>query len=101
MSIKEKKLVYVAGPYRADTMEEIWDNLMNARAAGKLVYNMWLSKKRAKAVYDQILLRIGTPSESLTYIGEGLHNPPYDNTLPEGRSLNRTVTVSIEYEKEE
>lgn len=68
---------------------------------GKEVYNMWLSERRAKAVYDQILLRMGTPSESLTYTGEGPHNPLYDNTLPEGRSLNRTVTVSIEYEKEE
>ena len=66
---------------------------------GQEAYNMWLSKRRAKAVYDPILLRAGDHSERLTYTGEGPHNPLYDNSLPEGRSLNRTVTVSIEYEK--
>ena len=68
---------------------------------GKEEYNMKLSERRAKAVYDQILAGGMTAGERLTYAGAGPHNPIYDNSLPEGRALNRTVTVSLEYEKKE
>ena len=30
-----------------------------------------------------------------------LYDPLFDNTLPEGRALNRTVTVTLEYEQKE
>ncbi len=68
---------------------------------GKENYNLRLSERRAKAVYDQILAGGITASERITYEGIGLRDPLYDNGLPEGRALNRTVTVSLEYEEKE
>ncbi len=37
--------------------------------------------------------------KNLTYTGVGPHNPLYDNAAPEGRALNRTVTITLEYEE--
>ena len=67
---------------------------------GKEAYNLWLSARRAKSVFDQIVSGMRIDDEKISHVGSGLHNPPYDNNLPEGRALNRTVTVSLEYEKE-
>ncbi len=62
-------------------------------------YNMRLSERRARAVYDQ-LVAAGMPSrKNLNYTGVGLHQPLYDNTEPEGRALNRTVIVTLEYDE--
>jgi outer membrane protein OmpA-like peptidoglycan-associated protein len=66
---------------------------------GKLEYNLWLSERRAKAVYEQILAEGMGGAEVITYAGVGPNDPLYDNSLPEGRALNRTVTVYLEYEK--
>jgi outer membrane protein OmpA-like peptidoglycan-associated protein len=66
---------------------------------GKEDYNLWLSARRAKSVFDQIVAGMRIDVEKITHIGKGLYNPLYDNDLPEGRALNRTVTVSLEYEK--
>jgi outer membrane protein OmpA-like peptidoglycan-associated protein len=66
---------------------------------GEVDYNLWLSARRAKSVFDQITARMKIDDEKITYVGSGPHNPLYDNDLPEGRALNRTVTVSLEYEK--
>ncbi|UCF82967.1 MAG: OmpA family protein [Desulfobacteraceae bacterium] len=68
---------------------------------GKEDYNLKLSERRAKAVYDQILAGGMKAGERITYAGAGPHDPLYDNSLPEGRALNRTVTVSLEYEKKD
>lgn len=68
---------------------------------GKEDYNLRLSERRARAVYDQILDGGITASERITYEGIGSRDPLYDNGLPEGRALNRTVTVSLEYEEKE
>ena len=68
---------------------------------GKEDYNLSLSDKRAKAVYDQLLAGGIPAGEKITYAGAGANLPLYDNSLPEGRALNRTVTVSLEYEKTE
>ena len=68
---------------------------------GEIDYNLWLSERRAKAVYDQVLAGGMTASEKITYTGAGPHDPLYDNALPEGRALNRTVTVHLEYEQKE
>ena len=38
---------------------------------------------------------------NISYEGAGPYNPLYDNTTPEGRALNRTVTVTLEYETKE
>jgi len=68
---------------------------------GKEQYNLKLSERRAKAVYNQVLATGMTELDRISYAGVGPHDPLYDNSLPEGRALNRTVTVSLEYEKEE
>jgi outer membrane protein OmpA-like peptidoglycan-associated protein len=66
---------------------------------GSETYNMDLSKRRAKSVYDE-MIAAGIDSEgSIAHYGVGPHNPLYDNTLPEGRALNRTVTIDLEYEQ--
>jgi outer membrane protein OmpA-like peptidoglycan-associated protein len=54
-------------------------------------YNIELSERRAKAVYDATL------QTGITHAGHGPNNPPYDNSLPEGRSLNRTVIINLQY----
>lgn len=67
---------------------------------GEENYNLWLSARRAKSVFDQIMPRITTGDKKISHVGLGLKNPLYDNKLPEGRALNRTVTVSLRYEQE-
>ncbi len=64
-------------------------------------YNLKLSERRAKAVYDQLLESGTIGTGNITHKGVGLNDPLYDNDLSEGRALNRTVTVYLEYEKEE
>ncbi len=66
---------------------------------GKEAYNIDLSKRRAKAAYDMITAG-NMNSENITYEGAGPHNPLFDNNMPEGRALNRTVTVTLEYEQQ-
>jgi outer membrane protein OmpA-like peptidoglycan-associated protein/Mg-chelatase subunit ChlD len=69
---------------------------------GKEAYNLKLSERRAKAVYDQVAAAIGeTPSDTLTHMGVGSFDPIYGNGLPENRALNRTVTVTLEYEQKD
>ncbi|WP_085536126.1 OmpA family protein [Massilibacteroides vaginae] len=63
-------------------------------STGKVDYNQTLSEKRAKSVYDYLLLNsVGT--NRLTYEGKGIHQPVADNATPEGRALNRRVEVLI------
>ena len=68
---------------------------------GKEEYNIVLSTRRAKSAYDQILASGVAPGERITFQGAGPYNPLFDNSLPEGRALNRTVTVTLEYEERE
>jgi outer membrane protein OmpA-like peptidoglycan-associated protein len=83
--------------------------LPDARAAiaghtdtiGDEAYNMKLSERRAKAVYDAMMAGGIEAGEKITHAGVGPHDPLYDNALPEGRALNRTVTVYLEYEMKE
>jgi outer membrane protein OmpA-like peptidoglycan-associated protein len=63
---------------------------------GKEAYNLKLSERRAEAVKGQFA---AVASDKMTMSGAGPQNPLYDNTLPEGRALNRTVTIDLEYEK--
>jgi outer membrane protein OmpA-like peptidoglycan-associated protein len=67
---------------------------------GNQDYNVALSIKRARAADDQILAGGVPKSEKITYAGTGPLEPLFDNELPEGRALNRTVTVTLEYETE-
>jgi outer membrane protein OmpA-like peptidoglycan-associated protein len=59
-------------------------------------YNLKLSEKRSKAVY-QSMGAMAFMTDRLYVAGVGPNSPLYDNELPEGRSLNRTVTVTLEY----
>jgi outer membrane protein OmpA-like peptidoglycan-associated protein/Mg-chelatase subunit ChlD len=69
---------------------------------GKEEYNLQLSERRAKAVYEQITEALGeTAQETITQMGVGPFDPLYGNGLPENRALNRTVTVMLEYEQKE
>ena len=67
---------------------------------GNQDYNVALSIRRARAAYDQILAEGIPKGENLTYAGSGPLDPLFDNELPEGRALNRTVTVTLEYEQD-
>jgi outer membrane protein OmpA-like peptidoglycan-associated protein len=58
-------------------------------------YNLSLSERRAKAVYD-FLINLDIPPESLTYIGYGESRPIEDNTDEKSRSMNRRIEFSIE-----
>ncbi|MDJ0781280.1 MAG: OmpA family protein [Desulfosarcinaceae bacterium] len=64
---------------------------------GKDDYNLALSDRRAIVVNDQIALAGISAPGKLSYSGAGPFAPLYDNALPEGRALNRTVTVALEY----
>ncbi len=64
---------------------------------GREAYNLTLSDRRAQAVRESILAAKPEIVERLEVKGVGPNAPLYDNDLPEGRSLNRTVTVTLEY----
>jgi outer membrane protein OmpA-like peptidoglycan-associated protein len=67
---------------------------------GKEDYNIKLSERRAEAVRDQFVQEGETvASGGMTVSGEGPRNPLYDNDMPEGRALNRTVTIALEYQQ--
>ncbi len=68
---------------------------------GKEDYNIKLSERRADAVREQFTQE-REPSaiaDNLTVSGDGPRNPLYDNNTPEGRALNRTVTIALEYQQ--
>ncbi|MFZ7127947.1 MAG: OmpA family protein [Desulfobacterales bacterium] len=65
---------------------------------GKDDYNMKLSERRAKAVYDQLIAAYGSAADRIRFSGLGPFNPLYENNMPENRALNRTVTIILEYE---
>ena len=68
---------------------------------GKEAYNVDLSTRRAKAAFEMIVAGGAINSGNISYEGAGPHNPLFDNELPEGRALNRTVTVTLEYERQD
>ncbi len=66
---------------------------------GEKEYNIKLSQRRAKAVYDKVIESGIDATEQIAFRGDGPDDPPYNNSTPEGRAFNRTVTIAIEYEK--
>jgi outer membrane protein OmpA-like peptidoglycan-associated protein len=65
---------------------------------GKDDYNMKLSERRALAVYKLLIGDYGEdPGERIRHRGVGPSDPLYDNSSPEGRAFNRTVTITLEY----
>ncbi|NNG01590.1 MAG: OmpA family protein [Desulfobacteraceae bacterium] len=65
---------------------------------GSVDYNMGLSDRRANAVVKELLYADLPMKDDIRYSGIGPFAPLYDNKAPEGRALNRTVTVTLEYE---
>lgn len=63
---------------------------------GSAAYNLKLSERRAKAVYEK-LIELGIDKERLTYKGYGEANPIAPNTTPEGRAKNRRVEAHLYY----
>ena len=65
---------------------------------GKEAYNLKLSGRRALAVYKMLAAAYGeSAAERIRYSGVGPNTPLFDNHSPEGRSFNRTVTITLEY----
>jgi outer membrane protein OmpA-like peptidoglycan-associated protein len=68
---------------------------------GKEAYNVSLSKRRAEAAYRQMRASGIRQDLDIAHEGAGPFHPMYDNDLPEGRALNRTVTVTIAYDQKD
>jgi outer membrane protein OmpA-like peptidoglycan-associated protein/Mg-chelatase subunit ChlD len=64
---------------------------------GKEEYNLRLSQRRAAAVQTQLVQSNPALANGLSVIGVGPNDPLFDNALPEGRALNRTVTITLQY----
>ena len=62
---------------------------------GNVDYNQTLSEKRAKIVFDYLMVDQGVSSKRMTYEGKGIHEPVADNNTVEGRALNRRVEIII------
>ena len=63
---------------------------------GPIDYNIKLSKRRAKVVYDR-LIKLGISKDRLSYKGYGPMDPIVSNTTVEGRSKNRRVVAKLIY----
>lgn len=64
---------------------------------GKEAYNVDLSERRARSVYQAVMENEIPYMERIEFKGNGPHDPPFDNATPEGRSFNRTVIITLEY----
>ena len=63
---------------------------------GSYKYNVILSQKRAKAVYEA-LIKLGVNKNQITYKGYGSENPIASNATSQGRAKNRRVVAKIIY----
>ena len=61
-------------------------------SVGTDAYNLALSDRRAKSVFDYLTSR-GVDPARLSSIGHGESKPIADNTTAEGRQLNRRVML--------
>jgi outer membrane protein OmpA-like peptidoglycan-associated protein len=65
---------------------------------GKEGYNIKLSERRALSVYKLLTEAYGEDlGERIRQRGVGPNDPLYDNSTPEARAFNRTVTITLEY----
>lgn len=63
-------------------------------STGSEEHNLKLSERRAEAVFNHLALREVDPSR-MAPIGYGEGYPVADNATPEGRSLNRRVSILV------
>jgi len=63
-------------------------------SSGSEQYNMQLSERRAKSVYNHLALR-EVEQGRMAAIGYGEGYPVADNATPEGRALNRRVSILV------
>lgn len=63
-------------------------------STGSESYNMQLSERRAKAVYNHLALREVDPNR-MAALGYGEGYPVADNASPAGRALNRRVSILV------
>ena len=63
-------------------------------STGSETYNMQLSERRAKAVFNHLALR-EVDTARMAAIGYGEGYPVADNATPEGRALNRRVSILV------
>lgn len=66
----------------------------NTDNTGDYMYNLGLSEKRAKAVYDYFIKK-GVQKEKLRYKGQGQTNPIASNKTKTGRKKNRRVDIIV------
>jgi len=64
---------------------------------GKEKYNLDLSARRATAVFEAMSTPPLPAVIQMSREGVGPFSPPYDNGTPEGRALNRTVVITVQY----
>jgi outer membrane protein OmpA-like peptidoglycan-associated protein len=64
---------------------------------GEEDYNIKLSERRASAVYSAMIQTGIVVGSQINHAGNGPNYPPYDNNIPEGRALNRTVIITLMY----
>ena len=61
---------------------------------GNKIENLYLSKERAKSVYDY-LIQSGVQKQRLSYEGFGEEMPIVSNDSEEGRALNRRTEFKV------
>jgi outer membrane protein OmpA-like peptidoglycan-associated protein/tetratricopeptide (TPR) repeat protein len=61
---------------------------------GSVAYNVELSGKRAKAVYEYILTK-GIDTSQLSYKGYGMAHPLESNDTEEGKAINRRTELKV------
>jgi OOP family OmpA-OmpF porin len=64
-------------------------------SSGADAYNKSLSQRRADAVRDVLVQRLGIEAERVTAMGYGEERPVADNNTAEGRAINRRVVAEI------
>ena len=102
--IKERNAVIVNHIVnRIRAIEDVAVNIVgHTDIIGSEDYNIKLSERRAKAVFDQLLVELGMEkAHAIQYSGIGPFDPLYDNILPENRALNRTVTITLIYQQKD
>ncbi len=88
---------------RIDALPNVTVNIVgHTDNIGKEAYNLDLSERRARAVFDQVTsVRGDASAEAFKYSGVGPFDPLFSNDQPENRALNRTVTITLLYEQKE